>query len=38
MKRTLLVLVMLWLPIGAPLPALAESPELMAAYQHNTTL
>ncbi len=38
MKRILLALVIPWSFVGAPLPAVAQSPELMAAYRQYQAL
>ncbi len=38
MKRILLALVIPWSLVGAPLPAVAQSPELMAAYRQYEAL
>ena len=38
MKRIALTLVLLWPLVGAPLPAFALSPELMAAFRQYQTL
>ncbi len=38
MKRIVLTLLLLWPLVGAPPPALAQSPELMAAHNRYNTL
>ena len=38
MKRIFLTLVITWSLVGAPIPAVAQSPEFMAAYNSYKTL